>query len=118
MEPGVWSALKRSLKTKKMEIQTYDPFYMFTTTGLKPEPIDMDVKVIVISDAHLYYLLYAYDEDVKKIFKVRADFDTAMDRTETSIHQFSAFLRSKTAEEGLRSSTARPWPPWRSRPFE
>jgi len=103
MEPGVWSALKRSLKTKKMEIQTYDPFYMFTTTGLKPEPIDMDVKVIVISDAHLYYLLYAYDEDVKKIFKVRADFDTAMDRTETSIHQFSAFLRSKTAEEGLRS---------------
>ncbi|HOP36026.1 MAG TPA: AAA family ATPase, partial [Syntrophales bacterium] len=99
----VWSALKRSLKTKKMEIQTYDPFYMFTTTGLKPEPIDMDVKVIVISDAHLYYLLYAYDEDVKKIFKVRADFDTAMDRTETSIHQFSAFLRSKTAEEGLRS---------------
>ncbi|HPQ60819.1 MAG TPA: ATP-binding protein, partial [Syntrophales bacterium] len=102
MEPGVWSALKRSLKTKKMEIQTYDPFYMFTTTGLKPEPIDMDVKVIVISDAYLYYLLYAYDEDVKKIFKVRADFDTAMDRTETSIHQFSAFLRSKTAEDGLR----------------
>ncbi len=103
MEPGVWSALKRSLKTKKMEIQTYDPFYMFTTTGLKPEPIDMDVKVIVISDAYLYYLLYAYDEDVKKIFKVRADFDTSMDRTETSIHQFSAFLRSKTAEESLRS---------------
>jgi len=102
LEPGVWPALKRSLKTKKMEIQTYDPFYMFTTTGLKPEPIDMDVKVIVISDPSLYYLLFAYDEDMKKIFKVRADFDSAMDRTDESIRQFTAFLRLKTTEDGLR----------------
>jgi lon-related putative ATP-dependent protease len=102
VEPGVWAALKRSLKTEKMEIQTYDPFYMFTTTGIKPEPIDIAVKVVVISDPLLYALLFAYDEDVRKIFKVRADFDTVMDKTDASIGKFIAFLRMKTDEEGLR----------------
>ncbi|MFZ7110565.1 MAG: Lon protease family protein [Desulfatiglandales bacterium] len=102
VEPGVWPALKRALKTKKMEIQTYDPFYLFTTTGLKPEPIDMDVKVVVISDQYLYYLLNAYDEDVKKIFKVRADFDTAMDRNEESILKFAQFIKMKKDEENLK----------------
>ncbi|MBN1106092.1 MAG: AAA family ATPase [Deltaproteobacteria bacterium] len=102
MEPGVWPALKRALKTKRMEIQTYDPFYLFTTSGIKPEPIEMDVKVVVISDAHLYRLLYAYDEDVKKIFKVRADFDTSMDRNETTIARFAEFIKRKTDEDKLR----------------
>ncbi|HPC04316.1 MAG TPA: AAA family ATPase [Syntrophales bacterium] len=102
MEPGVWAALKRSLKTEKMEIQTYDPFYMFTTTGIKPEPIDIAVKVVVISDPYLYALLFAHDEDVRKIFKVRADFDTVMDRTDDSIGKFISFLRLKTEQEGLR----------------
>ncbi len=59
MEPGVWPALKRSLRTKKMEIQTYDPFYLMTTSGLKPEPIDMNVKVVIISDENVYHLLHA-----------------------------------------------------------
>jgi ATP-dependent Lon protease len=102
LEPGVWPALKRALKTEKMEIQTYDPFYLFTTSGLKPEPIEMDVKVVVISDDYLYHLLFAYDEDVKKIFKVRADFDTSMERNETSILAFTRFVRRKTDEDRLR----------------
>jgi len=79
MEPGVWPALKRALKTKKMEIQTYDPFYLFTTSGLKPEPIEMDTKVILLAEPYLYQLLHAYDHDLKEIFKVRADFETSMD---------------------------------------
>jgi lon-related putative ATP-dependent protease len=102
MEQGVWPALKRSLKTEKMEIQTYDPFYLFTTTGLKPEPIEMDIKVAIISDAYLYHLLLAYDEDVKKIFKVRADFDTSMDKNPESIHQFAEFIKLKKDEDGLK----------------
>lgn len=101
-EPGVWQGLKRALKSRKLEIQTYDPFYLFTTTGLKPEPIDLDVKVVVISDYYLYYLLNYYDEEVKKIFKVRADFDTAMDKTDESIRQFAAFVKRKTDEDQLR----------------
>jgi lon-related putative ATP-dependent protease len=103
VEPGVWPALKRALKTKKMEIQTYDPFYLFTTTQMKPEPIDMDIKVVLISDSYVYQLLNFYDEDVPKIFKVRADFDTSMDKNEESIRQFAEFIKMKKDEDSLRS---------------
>nr|HID60016.1 ATP-binding protein [Desulfobacterales bacterium] len=102
VEPGVWSALKRSLKTKKLEIQTYDPFYLFTTTSLKPEPIEMDIKVVVISNEYLYHILLAYDEDVRKIFKVRADFDTVMDKNEETILQVAQFVKTKVDEDRLR----------------
>jgi lon-related putative ATP-dependent protease len=102
MEPGVWPALKRSLKTNKMEIQTYDPFYLFTTTGMKPEPIDMDAKVVIIANNYLYYLLTAYDEDVPKIFKVRADFDTVMNRDSEAIIKLARFIKMKTEKEKLR----------------
>jgi len=102
LETGVWRALKRALKSEKLEIQTYDPFYLFTTTGLKPEPIELDVKVVVVSDRYLYHRLMALDEDVKKIFKVRADFDTSMDKDDESIQQFAEFIRSQTDKEKLR----------------
>ncbi len=84
-EPGVWPALKRALKTEKMEIQAFDPFYWFTSTGLKPEPIDIEIKVIVVADPHIYQLLRYYDEDVAKVFKVRADLDSSMDKTEEAV---------------------------------
>ncbi|HDH98609.1 MAG TPA: ATP-binding protein [Deltaproteobacteria bacterium] len=102
MEPGVWPALKRALKTKKMEIQTYDPFYLFTTSGLKPEPIEMDTKVILLAEPYLYQLLHAYDHDLKEIFKVRADFETSMDKTDDTISKFAEFIRMKTEDEKLR----------------
>lgn len=102
VEPGVWQALKRALKSERLEIQTYDPFYLFTTSGLKPEPIDLNVKVVVISDAYLYQLLLLYDQDVGKVFKVRADFDTAMDKNEESIQQIASFIKMKTDEEKLK----------------
>ena len=102
VEPGVWQALKRALKSKKLEIQTYDPFYLFTTTGLKPEPIDLNTKVVVIADTYLYHLLQHYDEDIKKIFKVRADFDTSMEKNDESIQQFAEFIKMQTDEENLK----------------
>jgi ATP-dependent Lon protease len=102
VEPGVWQGLKRALKSSQLEIQTYDPFYLFTTSGLKPEPIDLDVKVVVIGDPYLYHLLLVYDEDVRKIFKVRADFDTTMNRTDDSINQIARFIKRKAGEENLK----------------
>ena len=102
VEPGVWKALKRALKSKRLEIETYDPFYLFTTTGLKPDPIDLSLKVVVISDTYLYHLLQHYDADVKKIFKVRADFDTSMDKNKESIQQFAEFIKMQTDEEKLK----------------
>jgi len=100
-EPGVWQALKRALKTEEMEIQTFDPFYWFTSTGLKPEPIPVDIKVVVLSDPHLYQLLRFYDEDMARIFKVRADFDQVMEKTDESILQLLRVVQTRTSEQGL-----------------
>ena len=102
MEPGVWQSLKRALKSRKMEIQTYDPFYLFTTSSLKPEPIEMDIKVIVLADTYMYHLLQHYDPDVPKIFKVRADFDTTMDNSGEAVSQFARFIRARSTEHDLR----------------
>ncbi|MBF0526149.1 MAG: AAA family ATPase, partial [Deltaproteobacteria bacterium] len=99
VEPGVWPALKRSLKNNKLEIQTYDPFYLFTTSGLKPEPIEINVKVVLIGDPYIYHLLLAYDPDFKKIFKVRADFETSMKKDDEAINQYTRFIKEKLAEE-------------------
>lgn len=101
-EPGVWPALKRSLKSTKMEIQTYDPFYFFSSSGLKPEPIELDVKVVVLADERLYHLLRQYDEDVSRIFKVRADFGLTMDRNPEAILDFARFIKRESDQNGLR----------------
>jgi len=102
MEPGVWQSLKRALKSRKMEIQTYDPFYLFTTSSLKPEPIEMDIKVIVLADTYMYHLLQHYDEDVSKIFKVRADFDSTMDNSGETVASFARFVKTQSAQNDLR----------------
>ncbi|MBN2141527.1 MAG: AAA family ATPase [Desulfovibrionaceae bacterium] len=106
MEPGVWQTLKRSLKTKQIEIETYDPYYFFTSTGLKPEPIDMEVKVVVLGDPWLYHLLRRYDQDLPKIFKVRADYETSMERTEESVLQVAGFVRAEQDKQGLMAFSA------------
>ncbi|OPY15813.1 MAG: Lon protease [Syntrophus sp. PtaB.Bin138] len=102
LEPGVWQGLKRALKANCFEPQTFDPFYIFTTGGMAPEPIPLDLKVVVISNAYLYYLLNAYDEDTRKIFKVRADFANTMDTTEETIRQVGRYIRMKSDEDGLK----------------
>ena len=102
IEPGVWQTLKRTLKNGVVEMQTYDPFYLFATSALKPEPIQVDVKVIMVGDAMMYNLLYNYDEDFKKIFKVKADFDTVMDKNEEAISQYASLIHKICNEENLK----------------
>ncbi|EPR43381.1 peptidase S16 lon domain protein [Desulfovibrio sp. X2] len=106
MEPGVWPTLKRSLKTEQIEIETYDPYYFFTATGLKPEPIPMKVKVVVYGDSYLYALLRAYDPDMGKIFKVRADWETSMDRDEEAVSKTARFVSAICDEEKLAPFSA------------
>ncbi len=92
-EPGVWQGLKRALRNNKLEMQGYDPFSMFSQSALKPEPIDLEVQVIMIGMPEIYYLLYRLDPDFQKIFKVKADFDTVMPMNEQNIRKYNSFAR-------------------------
>ncbi len=102
MEPWVWPALKRTLKNQVIEIQTYDPFYFFSTSALKPEPVECHTKVIMIGDTHIYYLLYSLDDDFKKIFKIKADFDSVMNKDKGKIQQYASFIRKVCDEDKLK----------------
>jgi len=101
VEPGVWPALKRTLRNGVIDIQVFDPFYVFTSSALKPEPITIDVKVIIIGSQWLYYLLLHQDEDFKKIFKVKADFDTVMNKNARNISEYASFVKSICDGESL-----------------
>jgi len=106
MEPGVWQTLKRSLKTEQIEIETYDPYYFITATGLKPERIGMHVKVVVLGDTRLWALLRHYDPDMHKIFKVRVDFESSMDRNGQVLEKLARFIRSEADKQKLRPFSA------------
>lgn len=91
--PGVWPALKRAIKTKEVRIE--DPFEQFgliAPQGLRPQPMPIDVKVMLIGDSSLYQLLSMYDEDFWEIFKVKADFSFEVDKTAENLKSFAAFI--------------------------
>jgi lon-related putative ATP-dependent protease len=101
-ETGVWQALKRTLKNQQIDIQSYDPFYLFSTSAIKPEPIRIDVRVAVIGDPQSYHILYNLDPDFPKIFKVKADFDSVMERDEGNVRRYAGFIASFCRQEGIR----------------
>ena len=78
-ELAVWRTLKRTLKSGRIAMETYEPFGLFATSGLTPEPVRIDVKVVVVGSPWLYHLLYALDPDFRDIFKIQADFRSAME---------------------------------------
>jgi predicted ATP-dependent protease len=73
-EPLVWRALKRCLKSEELEIEAYDPFALFATTTLKPEPMRISTRVVLTGPTEIFQILYFIDEEFRDIFKVRADF--------------------------------------------
>jgi lon-related putative ATP-dependent protease len=102
VEPGVWATLKRTLRNQVFEIQNYLQMYLFTSARLKPESIQPDVKVVMIGDASIYNLLYHMDEDFKKIFKIKAEFDSEMDKGEKAIGDYVRFVRKICDDDRLR----------------
>jgi len=101
VEPGVWTTLKRTLRNQIFEIQNYLQMVLFTSARLKPEPIKADVKVVMIGDATIYNLLYFQDEDFKKIFKIKAEFDSEMDKGEKAVGDYVRFIKKICDEDGL-----------------
>jgi predicted ATP-dependent protease len=101
-EPVVWPMLKRILRYGQAEIQSYDQLTLMPSTTLKPEPIPCDVKVIMIGDAELYEELASEDESFKRLFKVKADFDTIIPRQQHTMAQYASFVRRICQAERLR----------------
>src|SRR5580704_10305157 len=100
-EVGVWRALKRTLNHNRLEIQTLEMFYPFGGSALKPEAVNLDVKVILIGDRELYEMLYDYEEDFRKIFKVRVEFDEEMKMSDGVIAEYAGRLRALCEKENL-----------------
>ncbi len=101
VEPWVWTTLKRVLRNRQTEIQPPESGLFGSNSGLKPEPIPFDVKVIMIGDGYTHHLLYEYDEDFKKVFKIRADFDVEMPNDNASMRSYISFVRSLCEAEEL-----------------
>ncbi|HKQ85733.1 MAG TPA: AAA family ATPase [Candidatus Acidoferrales bacterium] len=100
-ETGVWKTLKRTLNHGKLEIQPVDAFFPFSTAAMKPEPIEVRAKVILIGDREMYELLYDYEDDFKKIFKVRVEFDEETVWNEDVLRQYGGRLRKLSDDEKL-----------------
>lgn len=101
--PFSWDCLKRSLKTNKIAIESLNKQlgYLVTST-LKPEPIDLDVKVILVGDGYYYSLLYAYEEDFRNLFKIMADFDIEINKNKENIYKTVQLIANKCNEENLK----------------
>jgi lon-related putative ATP-dependent protease len=95
LAPYAWEALKRSLKSQEISIESpTEQLGMISTVTLQPERIPLNVKVVLFGDPMLYYLLSAQDPDFPQLFKVAADFDDTMDRTSDSSESYAGLVAS------------------------
>jgi lon-related putative ATP-dependent protease len=91
--PAVWSALKRAIKAKQVGIEDpLEQFGLIFSQGLRPEPMPLNVKVVLIGDRLLYQALSTYDEDFWETFRVKSDFDYQIDKTKENMLAFAAFI--------------------------
>jgi len=98
-----WDSLKRSLRNEEVTVEEAGERLGFMTTkSLMPQQIPLSVKVVLIGTPLLYQLLYIYDPDFKELFKVKADFDTQMDRNEENVSRYAAFVCTLCQKENLR----------------
>ena len=100
-EPAAWKVLVRTLRSGRLEIVPPEMSYPWLSPSLKPEPIDINVKVVLLGDAGLYYALDSMDDDFPNLFKVLADFDTVIPRDEDGVGHYSAVLSRIARDENL-----------------
>lgn len=98
-----WETLKRALKTEEINIENLSRQMGLTVTStLKPEPIPLDIKIILIGDSYTYSTLYNYDDDFRKSFKVMADFDVEMSKDAGNVYKMAEFIASHCEKNELR----------------
>ncbi len=97
-----YDALKRAVRNGEVKIEDiWEQYRLISTTTLKPEAIPLNVKVILVGNPYLYYLLYNLDEEYRELFKVKADFDSRMNRTEENMHKYASYIATICREENL-----------------
>ena len=103
-QPFAWDGLKRALRAGEVRIEPLGQAYgLLSTATLEPDPVPLDVKVVLLGDRRLYYLLSALDPDVLDLFKVAADFNDVIDRTPESEAQYASLVAAVGHAHGLRA---------------
>lgn len=103
IQPYAWDGLKRALRSGHVSIESLGQMLsLISTVGLEPEPIPVDIKVVLIGDRLLYYLLCAYDPDFSELFKVAADFEDRVERTESNTRLYARLIGTVARKENLR----------------
>jgi lon-related putative ATP-dependent protease len=101
--PFSWDALKHALMNNEIVIEDAgERLGLIATRSLQPEPIPLDIKVILIGSPDIYQLLLSYDENFNELFKVKADFDTRMERNEENIQAYASFVSLLCKQEDLK----------------
>lgn len=101
--PFSWDSLKRAIRSREIAVEEAGERLGFVTTkSLRPEPIPLDAKILLIGQPNLYYLLHTMDEGFSELFKVKADFDTRMARTDENVRDYAAFVCTLCCEEKLK----------------
>ena len=97
--PFVWEALKQALFAKQVRIESPgETWGLVSTTTLKPEPVPLDIKIILIGERWLYYLLCQYDSEFNDLFKVAADFDDELHRTDDNVAAFASLIADRIGD--------------------
>lgn len=103
LEPLAWEALKKSIRTRHIRIESLAQLYsLVSTVSLEPEPIPLQVKIILLGERMLYYLLSTYDPDFKELFKVAADFEDDIDRTPEHHIAYAQMVSAMVKRENIR----------------
>jgi lon-related putative ATP-dependent protease len=102
INPFAWEALKRCIRNSKIKIEDVLEQYRFITiVSLKPEPVPLKAKIIMIGSPMIYYLLYYLEPEYRKLFKVRADFDVRVTRTPEVLRDYALFVSSHCKRDNL-----------------
>jgi len=104
--PFVWDSLKKTLKSRQLIIEDpIDKYGAITTESLKPEPIDLNLKIILIGDEFIYDILYEYDEDMKNLFKLKTNFNHTIKAKSDTVTQYLSNIIKRCREKNLTLPT-------------
>jgi len=103
VQPYTWEALKRALRSREVKIESLGQvFGLVGTLGLEPEPMPLQIKILLVGERRLYYLLKMLDPDFQELFKIAADFENDLQRDADGVRLYAEFIATLARNAGLR----------------